>query len=94
LAERVGYTVESEVLRIPSTRNLCVIGRGFSEATSSSSVGNHRGDKGNDGSGDETREADRLQTVEELVEEEVGDLDKAARDWVKEVKGLSKAGGH
>jgi tRNASer (uridine44-2'-O)-methyltransferase len=91
LAERVGYAVESEHLRIPSTRNLCVIGRGFSDADGASSFGKKRRDKDGDSDRDES-EDDRLQAVEELVEEEVGDLDGAARDWVKAVIGLTSAG--
>jgi tRNASer (uridine44-2'-O)-methyltransferase len=89
LAERVGYAVESEMLRIPSTRNLCVIGRGFLDTGGASSFGKKRSDKESDG--DES-DGERLQAVEELVEEEVGDLDKAASDWVREVRGLSTAG--
>jgi tRNASer (uridine44-2'-O)-methyltransferase len=87
LAERVGYAVESEHLRIPSTRNLCVIGRGFSEEPC---FGKKQRDK--DGDSDRGSDVDRFQIVEELVEEEVGDLDEAARNWVKEVRGLSSAG--
>jgi tRNASer (uridine44-2'-O)-methyltransferase len=89
LAERVGYAVESEMLRIPSTRNLCVIGRGFLDADGASGFGKKRSGKESDG--DES-DGDRLQTVEGLVEEEVGDLDEAARNWIKEIRGLSTAG--
>ena len=91
LAERVGYAVESEYLRIPSTRNLCVIGRGFSDTDGTLSFGNKRRDKGSDSDRDES-EAERLQKVEELVQEEVGDLDKAAKEWMRAVRGLTSAG--
>lgn len=82
LTESMGYKVEREFLRIPSTRNLAVLGR-VNEA--SSNVGSSR---------DEEIE-DRLNIAGELVEKEMGGsttTEQVWRMWMKSGGNLMKPG--
>ncbi|KAK5115135.1 hypothetical protein LTR62_001832 [Meristemomyces frigidus] len=87
LAEAVDFQPEQEVLRIPSTRNLCIVGRYRSRSRS--------GDECRDGrtSDGEDREA-RVVQVRDLVEAEVGrSIEVVGRGWVERADGLARKPG-
>jgi tRNASer (uridine44-2'-O)-methyltransferase len=81
LALNVGFQVRQEVLRIPSTRNLCVVGTMPLPAESANVEG-------------ESLDAEsKEEKIAEVLQKEVGsDVSKAARDWVEGALGLTKAG--
>lgn len=79
LAEEVGFEPETETLRIPSTRNQCIIGR------------RTRRDMILDDSGDTDM---RRQKVIEMVERELGkSVEAVAADWVARAEKLAKKPG-
>ncbi|KAF2851012.1 DUF1613-domain-containing protein [Plenodomus tracheiphilus IPT5] len=87
LTEAVGYVVEKEHLRIPSTRNVAVLGRTRS--------GNGNGNGSEEGQSLE----EKLDFARQLVEREMGDgttIEQVWRMWMKSGGGLLKPskGGH
>lgn len=106
LAEEVGYSSEKEMLRIPSTRNACVVGRRWAEVEGSDSEdrldevvnGTKSLDlEGNGQEGDCDGRVGRETVVRTLVERELGmSLDSIREDWVKRAKMIlgKKGEGH
>lgn len=83
LADEVGYKPEKEVLRIPSTRNHCIIGRSRSEDLDTTSLL-------------DTLEL-RQQKVSDIVERELRtSVQTAGAHWIQRVQSLAKkpASGH
>lgn len=98
VAEEIGYDVEKTMLRIPSTRNMAVIG-GRQQATSewnskkqnSSLQTGHPNANADADSGDET-----LELIEEIVRRECareGGVQEAARVWKERAKGIHSGRG-
>ena len=90
LAVSVGYEVEKEMLRLPSTRNVGLVGRSWQHHASfkhNHGEGNGEG-SGGEGEGEEENVA-RRRRVEIIVRREKADL----RAWVKRAEGLSQEGG-
>jgi tRNASer (uridine44-2'-O)-methyltransferase len=86
LAEELGFKVQREMLRIPSTRNAAIVGR-LSEHVSDVEGELH------------TVEDDlgaRSAHIAEMVRREVGEIDKVVKDWLSQTTKLSKStsGGH
>ena len=78
LAEEVGFEPEKEILRIPSTRNQCVIGRRMREDNEVEV-------------GAVADAAMRMQKVEEIVERELGtSIEVVAADWVARAEKLAR----
>ncbi|KAL2845015.1 DUF1613-domain-containing protein [Aspergillus pseudoustus] len=87
LATEVGYAVEKTLLRIPSTRNIGVLGRFRVDQ------GSARGDSGNE-NGDEKE--DVLDRVSAIVAKECvrdGGVNLAARTWAERAAELTAGGG-
>ena len=79
LAEEVGFEPEKEVLRIPSTRNQCIIGR-KSKAMASPDI--------------EVEIEERNAAVSALIERETGrTIASVARDWMERAEKLTKKPG-
>ncbi|RAK96912.1 tRNA (uracil) methyltransferase [Aspergillus ibericus CBS 121593] len=92
VAEEIGYEVERTLLRIPSTRNMAVIG-GRKRTTQEWKDESHGVDA--DIKGDGNGEA-VLERVMEVVRRECsreGGVDEAAKIWVERAKGLNKGSG-
>ncbi|KAK4569643.1 tRNA(Ser) Um(44) 2'-O-methyltransferase [Recurvomyces mirabilis] len=97
LAEEVGFRPETEVLRIPSTRNLCIVGRYYR------APGAKGHDDGNgttfsneeeEGEGDRDEKRRKEEVLKELVERELGrSLDTVSQDWIRRAEGLAKKPG-
>lgn len=84
LTERSGYRVEREVLRIPSTRNIAILGR----------VRVKECEGGEGGQADE-RLGERLRFAREVVEGEMGSkmtFEQVREMWMKGGEGLTKPG--
>ena len=79
LAEEVGYKPEKDVLRIPSTRNQCIVGRRSTEQAAD----------------DSSNDADvRREAVVEIVEREIGkSVEAVASDWIQRSEKLAKKPG-
>ena len=79
LAEEVGFKPEKEVLRIPSTRNQCIIGRQTQMQSPLETLG----------------DADaRKQTAVGIVEREVGrSVEAVSTEWIERVEKLAKKPG-
>jgi len=75
LTADVGYEVEKEMLRIPSTRNACIVGRKTTEAEQGKTLD------------------ERMQDVRKIVEREIGDVEKAGREWVERAEKIAKSKG-
>ncbi|GAB7363215.1 hypothetical protein MBLNU230_g3497t1 [Neophaeotheca triangularis] len=91
LAEEVGFVPEREILRIPSTRNTCIIGRKRAILEDSGGEGEGRGGGcGHDEVGLEARSS----LVGELVERELGkSVDCVGREWIERARKLAKKPG-
>ncbi|KAJ4410535.1 tRNA(Ser) Um(44) 2'-O-methyltransferase [Didymella pomorum] len=79
LTEAMGYVVEKEHLRIPSTRNIAIVGRRFVE-----------GSEGSEGTIDE-----RMQRARDVVVKEMGgqvSIEQVRNQWVARGSGLMKPG--
>ena len=94
LAASVGYEVEKEMLRLPSTRNVGLVGRSWQQQRQqSASVSGHgHGHKheeedgdGEEGGGEEARRS----LVDTIVRREKADLGA----WVARAEGLNKEAG-
>jgi tRNASer (uridine44-2'-O)-methyltransferase len=85
LAEEMGYKVEKEHLRIPSTRNVAVVGRTRMV---------QEGDKDGDLHDGKTGLEERLSFLRGLVEKEMGGLsvEQVGAMWMKSGDGLLKPG--
>lgn len=85
VAAEVGFDVEKTLLRIPSTRNIGVIGGRRSAIL-----------KGQGGNGQESADGETVrQRIEEVVDRECardGGVSAAARIWVERARGLQKPG--
>ena len=99
LAEEMGYVVEKEVLRIPSTRNVAVIGRSWAAGEMvDGGVGKEReggwrkdeGVGGTTGKGEGERERAVRVRVEEIVRREGGD---GVVGWVDRATALARGQG-
>jgi tRNASer (uridine44-2'-O)-methyltransferase len=83
LAQAMGYVPEREHLRIPSTRNIAVVGR--------------KGGAFEEGSGDGDGGEGRLEAAREVVVKEMGgdtSVEQVRLQWVKRGSGLMKPGAH
>jgi len=83
LTEAVGYEVEKEHLRIPSTRNVAILGRTVIEEVPKQ----------------DPQMEERIRLVRELVSKEMGDcetMEQVCRMWITSGSGLTKTskGGH
>ncbi|KAL2871515.1 tRNA (uracil) methyltransferase [Aspergillus lucknowensis] len=94
VAEEVGYTVEKTLLRIPSTRNIGVLGRMkglyYGGGGTSGIAGKGRKEE------DEEKEEEILERVNEIVRKECareGGVYIAAKGWVERARGLTSGGG-
>ncbi|KAK0257274.1 hypothetical protein B0A54_07329 [Friedmanniomyces endolithicus] len=82
LAQDVGFEVEEEVLRIPSTRNLCIVGRRRAEDTSGSVTGV------------EEEFAVRRERAVRIVEREMGrSVGVVGGEWIARAEGLGRKPG-
>ncbi|PYI03493.1 DUF1613-domain-containing protein [Aspergillus sclerotiicarbonarius CBS 121057] len=93
VAEEIGYDVERTLLRIPSTRNMAVIG-GRKRTTQEWKDKGHV-DADDNGDGDMDGEA-VLERVMDAVRRECsreGGVDEAAKIWIERAKGLNKGSG-
>lgn len=96
LAAELGYLPEKEMLRIPSTRNACIIGRRWRPAPNEKAVdvvSLADGDVGDEG----VRRARREETIVALVEREMGmSVGQLGGQWVRRARALrgKKGGGH
>ncbi|KAK1064677.1 tRNA(Ser) Um(44) 2'-O-methyltransferase [Friedmanniomyces endolithicus] len=82
LAQDVGFEVEEEVLRIPSTRNLCIVGRRRAEDTSGSVTGA------------EEEFVVRRGRVVGIVEREMGrSVEVVGGEWIARAEGLGRKPG-
>ena len=86
LAEEAGFQPETEVLRIPSTRNLCIVGR-YRDTLAVVQ----------DGDGKDTTKScmeGRQQVVKDLVERELGkSMDIVSQAWIQRAESLAKKPG-
>ena len=73
LTEELGYDAQNEVLRIPSTRNIAIVGRPKTT-----------------GSGDAEG---KMEVVRRIIYREIGELEKAGREWVEQAHKLRKGKG-
>jgi tRNASer (uridine44-2'-O)-methyltransferase len=83
LAHTMGYAPEREHLRIPSTRNIAVVGR--------------KGGAFEEGGGDADGVEGRLGAAREVVVKEMGgdtSVEQVRLQWVKRGRGLMKPGAH
>lgn len=79
LAEEVGFEPEKEILRIPSTRNQCIIGRRCRDDI---------------GAGTSDNAEQRKQKILEIVQRELGNhIEKIAADWIARVEKLARKPG-
>ncbi|EMD96180.1 hypothetical protein COCC4DRAFT_77651 [Bipolaris maydis ATCC 48331] len=85
LAEETGFKVEKEYLRIPSTRNVAVVGRRRRRQVA---------DQDGDAQGGDLGIEERLRFSRELVEKEMGGLsvEQVGSMWMKSGDGLLKPG--
>ncbi|TKA40250.1 hypothetical protein B0A54_10856 [Friedmanniomyces endolithicus] len=82
LAQDVGFEVEEEVLRIPSTRNLCIVGRRRAEEICGNVTGDDEGF------------AARREIVMGIVEAEVGrSVEVVGGEWIARAEGLGRKPG-
>ncbi|KAK5142177.1 tRNA(Ser) Um(44) 2'-O-methyltransferase [Rachicladosporium monterosium] len=82
LAQDVGFEVEEEVLRIPSTRNLCIVGRRRAEDISGSVAGA------------EEEFAVRRERAVRIVEREMGrSVEVVGGEWIARAEGLGRKPG-
>jgi tRNASer (uridine44-2'-O)-methyltransferase len=82
----LGYVVEKEMLRIPSTRNAAIVGREEQMDGENGDV-DRKGDE--DGKGAEQR----WNRVKQIVQREVGDLEKVSREWMERAKVIAGSKG-
>ncbi|KAK1049028.1 tRNA(Ser) Um(44) 2'-O-methyltransferase [Friedmanniomyces endolithicus] len=82
LAQDVGFELEEEVLRIPSTRNLCIVGRRRAEEICGNVTGDDEGF------------AARREIVMGIVEAEVGrSVEVVGGEWIARAEGLGRKPG-
>ena len=82
LAETVGYEPETEMLRIPSTRNACIVGRKMRDNRSSTDRT------------DPTAKAEREATVRQLIVEEMDmPIDKIRTAWLARAEVIAGSAG-
>jgi tRNASer (uridine44-2'-O)-methyltransferase len=81
LAEELGFNVQKEMLRIPSTRNAAIVGRWVEQV---------RGDYSNSAENSLDDIESRLSHVAGIVHREVGDISKVAKDWLSQAEKVSK----
>ncbi|KAK1825182.1 tRNA(Ser) Um(44) 2'-O-methyltransferase [Friedmanniomyces endolithicus] len=92
LAQDVGFEVEEEVLRIPSTRNLCVVGRRRRGRGSRTACGEADADADADAVAEEV--AARRERVVGIVELEVGrSVEVVGGEWIARAEGLGRKPG-
>ncbi|KAI5370997.1 Putative tRNA (uracil-O(2)-)-methyltransferase [Septoria linicola] len=85
LAEEVGFEAESDTLRIPSTRNACIVGRRRRRRRRRRSMFEGTEDV------DDDDETNRRQRIVELVERELKkDIATVAMDWIERAEKLMK----
>ncbi|PYH97657.1 DUF1613-domain-containing protein [Aspergillus ellipticus CBS 707.79] len=91
IAEELGYGVERTLLRIPSTRNMAVIG-GRKRTTQ---VWRERGEGAVDEVGEQDGELVRERLMSAVRREcaRDGGVDEAAKIWIERAKGLNKGSG-
>ncbi|KAJ9666714.1 tRNA(Ser) Um(44) 2'-O-methyltransferase [Coniosporium apollinis] len=94
LAAELGYLPEKEMLRIPSTRNACIIGRRWKPAPAEELV-----DVVSliDDGGEDAGRAQREDTIKKLVEREMGiSVGQLGEEWVRRARALQgkKSNGH
>ncbi|KAK0343755.1 tRNA(Ser) Um(44) 2'-O-methyltransferase [Friedmanniomyces endolithicus] len=93
LAQDVGFEVEEEVLRIPSTRNLCVIGRRRRRRGSGTAGGEADADA-DEGEGDDEDVLARRERVVGIVEVEMGrGVEVVGGEWIARAEGLGRKPG-
>lgn len=99
IAEEIGYEVERTLIRIPSTRNMGIIGgrRLTAEnwARRSDNSGNGTSTRSQGVHNDDARNA-VLEQINEIVYRECsreGGIEAAAKTWIERVKGLNKGQG-
>lgn len=98
LAEEVGFEAEREVLRIPSTRNSCIVGR--RRRRLGPEMGECNGDGCDGGEGEHEAEGEeqnmrrRREEVIRIVETETGrSIDAVGQEWIARAEGLAKKPG-
>jgi len=79
LAGDVGYVVEREMLRIPSTRNACIVGRKRTEEEGGVSTDKTLGE--------------RLREVREIVGRECGGVERAGKEWRERAEKVARSKG-
>ncbi|KAL1992832.1 hypothetical protein VTN49DRAFT_3588 [Thermomyces lanuginosus] len=96
IAEEIGYEVERTLLRIPSTRNMGIIGdrKRTIERLRRLATGEKMAEEGLDGAN-----ADQIETIEDIAREIVrrecardGGIEEAAKIWIERAKGLFHVG--
>jgi len=101
LAEETGFLPEKEMLRIPSTRNACVVGRKMESGLSLER--RRKRDRSNEGIGNEIGDLDigadeeRAVVVRELITRELGlPIDEVRRNWIEKARLIAgkKGDGH
>ncbi|KAK3080268.1 hypothetical protein LTS18_002681, partial [Coniosporium uncinatum] len=81
LAGEVGFVTEREMLRIPSTRNACIVGR--RKRTLEGKLTEHP----------KTSLEERLRVVEKIVERETGTVEKVGREWRERAEKVARSKG-
>ncbi|KAK3671523.1 tRNA(Ser) Um(44) 2'-O-methyltransferase [Recurvomyces mirabilis] len=96
LAEETGFRPQTEVLRIPSTRNLCIVGRYYrAPEARGHDRGNRTGFLNEEGEGEGDHDVNRRKVVvKDLVERELSrSLNTVSEDWIRRAEGLAKKPG-